>query len=799
MPVHGVDTTWFVLDLSMRALVAAGAVALLLRLLRVQAAAVRHAAWTIVLVAMPLMPLLPSIVPPLPLPSSEEPRTDVDRIESPPLATPTPSAAVAGRSNTLTIATQVAAPPAMPVAPREAPARGNWIPAMSAGVYVAGVLLFVGRLLYGWHLLRRMVLRSTRTDLPGIVYESREVAVPLSAGALRPVIILPTAWKTWPEDTLAAVMAHEMAHGRRRDPLTACFARLNRAIFWFHPLAWWLERQLAITAEHACDEAAAAVVPERRRYAEILIEMADVVRRQQGRVVWQAVGVNGAGRLHERIDRVLRGAPSRVSRAKAFATLAVSATLIVLVVACRQQVVAVPLKEDPELAKRLVEQDESIKKHEAARDMAQAQADELEKNIDANPQDYETRQKLVWYYSQSSTVAWDKKVAGLRRHALWLIEHAPEHEVRPPWLSPQYDPQGFATAKNLWEAHLAKPNASPYLVYRAASFFLPHDKPYAEQLLLRGMKMDPDSAAIAARMPPSVGGFKWQEQLAFLYASALRGSESVSGTYNDLRTHLEWLNTPFAMEVRQKLEASTDAVMLARVGDLLARTRPGNAAQAKDQKLNEALATVRKMGVRYLQRAVELDPNLERAKTSLYISTSTAKLNEADRLANRAHESYMISEDITDYAQKKPEEAKAQREQAVMDAKQVLEMAKAHPGDPAYSAAVMTARHILATDALREGDRKEAISHLLESTKVPTSDQIRYAPPFSWLRPVNRLLKEGEREGVIQFLEAYAQLTSRDRQRLLDDAKAIREGRMPVGYQHTLHRETTPSPFKPRQ
>jgi len=44
MPVHGVDTTWFVLDLSMRALVAAGAVALLLRLLRVQAAAVRHAA-----------------------------------------------------------------------------------------------------------------------------------------------------------------------------------------------------------------------------------------------------------------------------------------------------------------------------------------------------------------------------------------------------------------------------------------------------------------------------------------------------------------------------------------------------------------------------------------------------------------------------------------------------------------------------------------------------------------------------------------------------------------------------------
>jgi hypothetical protein len=54
---------------------------------------------------------------------------------------------------------------------------------------------------------------------------------------------------------------------------------------------------------------------------------------------------------------------------------------------------------------------------------------------------------------------------------------------------------------------------------------------------------------------------------------------------------------------------------------------------------------------------------------------------------------------------------------------------------------------------------------------------------------VNRLLKAGEREAVVEFLEAFAQLTIRDRDRLLQDAKAIREGRMTSSYQHMVARE----------
>ena len=45
----------------------------------------------------------------------------------------------------------------------------------------------------------------------------------------------------------------------RRDPVRHVMARLAVGLYWFHPLAWWLERKLAVTAEHTCDEAAARV------------------------------------------------------------------------------------------------------------------------------------------------------------------------------------------------------------------------------------------------------------------------------------------------------------------------------------------------------------------------------------------------------------------------------------------------------------------------------------------------------------------------------------------------------------
>jgi bla regulator protein blaR1 len=66
----------------------------------------------------------------------------------------------------------------------------------------------------------------------------------------------------WPrgiEDRLSdaqieAIVAHEIAHMRRRDNLTSALHMIVQAIFWFHPLTWWIGTRLVDERERACDE-----------------------------------------------------------------------------------------------------------------------------------------------------------------------------------------------------------------------------------------------------------------------------------------------------------------------------------------------------------------------------------------------------------------------------------------------------------------------------------------------------------------------------------------------------------------
>src|SRR6185295_14010170 len=141
------------------------------------------------------------------------------------------------------------------------------------------------------------------------VFESTFISSAMTAGIVAPRILLPVEWPSWPQEKLQAILAHETAHIRRRDPFVAFIARVNCALFWFHPMAWWLQRNLSVTAEHACDDAAVQAAGTPRRYAEILIGIAESVRQNGGRVSLHAIGVNGNGLLGHRIDRLLQGQP----------------------------------------------------------------------------------------------------------------------------------------------------------------------------------------------------------------------------------------------------------------------------------------------------------------------------------------------------------------------------------------------------------------------------------------------------------------------------------------------------------
>src|SRR5215471_20012614 len=122
-------------------------------------------------------------------------------------------------------------------------------------VYGCGVFGLLARLAIGTARTHRLRSRANVRDGKGI---SSDCACPLTVGWLHPVVILPENWQEWPPQQLDAVLTHEREHVRRRDPLIQWLALVNRALFWFHPLSWWLERKLSVLAEEACDAAVLA-------------------------------------------------------------------------------------------------------------------------------------------------------------------------------------------------------------------------------------------------------------------------------------------------------------------------------------------------------------------------------------------------------------------------------------------------------------------------------------------------------------------------------------------------------------
>ena len=72
---------------------------------------------------------------------------------------------------------------------------------------------------------------------------------------------------------LEAVLAHEQCHVRRRDNLTSAFHMIVEAIFWFHPIVWWIGAKLIEERERACDEAVLKLGNEPQVYAEGILNV----------------------------------------------------------------------------------------------------------------------------------------------------------------------------------------------------------------------------------------------------------------------------------------------------------------------------------------------------------------------------------------------------------------------------------------------------------------------------------------------------------------------------------------------
>src|SRR5262245_16606253 len=267
--------------------------ALLVRRLPRVSPAFEHVLWMLVLVRLVLPPL------------------------SPPAATPSSSASAPAivSSAPPTLGDELVATTTRLLGPNWS----SWGSQVLLGAFLAVLLFVVVRELLRARAVERCVERAVRAggELERHVHEvagglglaaprvrvSPEASGPFLWSLRRPVLVLPAA------DGLPAptVLAHELAHLRRRDHWTAWLELLVQGFHFWNPLFWIARRQLHRAAELACDGWVVAHFPaERRAFAAALVDTAE--RASRGGFVpraAQAIGMDGRD-FEERLVRILR-------------------------------------------------------------------------------------------------------------------------------------------------------------------------------------------------------------------------------------------------------------------------------------------------------------------------------------------------------------------------------------------------------------------------------------------------------------------------------------------------------------
>jgi beta-lactamase regulating signal transducer with metallopeptidase domain len=149
-----------------------------------------------------------------------------------------------------------------------------------------------------------------------------ELESPALAGTLRPVILLPE-WITARahRERLEWALRHELSHWRSRDHLRALAAELSRALFFFHPVVWWVARRWREAMEMACDESVIDGRRDVRRYAEELYRMLAHVDQRRRTALSPSLFATRT-QIGRRIESLLRSR-HRATRPGAAATAAV--------------------------------------------------------------------------------------------------------------------------------------------------------------------------------------------------------------------------------------------------------------------------------------------------------------------------------------------------------------------------------------------------------------------------------------------------------------------------------------------
>jgi uncharacterized protein (TIGR03067 family) len=185
--------------------------------------------------------------------------------------------------------------------------------------------------------VRRLARRLKLTRCPDLHVVSGHIAPMVWPIGRRPRILLPKGLldQLSPQEQ-SAVLAHELAHVRRRDHWVRLLEFVATGLYWWHPVIWWARAQLRRAEEECCDAWVTSTWPELvQTYAAALLDTIDFLSRPPGRrPILSPVG-SGTGTvrlLKRRLTMIYhRTAPTRLGRGARIALAVTAALLLPLV------------------------------------------------------------------------------------------------------------------------------------------------------------------------------------------------------------------------------------------------------------------------------------------------------------------------------------------------------------------------------------------------------------------------------------------------------------------------------------
>ena len=216
-------------------------------------------------------------------------------------------------------------------------ASSNWDPAagttgseitattLVAVAWIAGIGFMFVRLVHQWRGTRR--LRITAVAVPDARWletfealksrigvharvsflASDAIDVPMVVGWISPLVLVPvTAFTSLTPDQLRTILAHELQHIARQDHLVNMLQAFIEVLLFFHPVTWWLSRQIRVERENCCDDGTVLVTGSPRTLAEALLVL-ESLRANKATSPWLLTATGGS--LMHRVSRLFGSNP----------------------------------------------------------------------------------------------------------------------------------------------------------------------------------------------------------------------------------------------------------------------------------------------------------------------------------------------------------------------------------------------------------------------------------------------------------------------------------------------------------